>query len=297
MILSQANWASITQRDLSEVFLDQYRDHVSMLPQLFRYVEATQGTEYDLEAGDIGEVPEYQGSIYFDESKEGYKKSVTEVEYALGLKVQRRLLRNDLYDVVRVQVGLLAQAFRQKKEGIGASIFNNAFNTTHTVGDTLQLCSTAHTSKVGGANQGNMGTSAFSAANVEATRILGIKLKTNRDNIRTSNFDTLLIPTDLHEKAWELLNSLGKVDTSNNNRNVHYGKYTLIEWDNFLSDTNNWFMIDSKLMKKVLKFRVWEPVQFFRSGEFDTITQKFAGYMSCGVSTVEWRFIYGHEVS
>jgi len=297
MILTQANWPSVVQRDLSEVFVEQYRDFDSLLPMIFRFVDATQGTEYDLEAGDIGSVPVYQGQITYDESKEGYKKSVTETEYALGLKVQRKLLRNDLYDVVRTQVGLLAQAFRQKKEEIGASIFNNAFNTTHTVGDTLQLCSTAHTSNNGGANQGNMGTSAFSAANVEATRILMVKFKTNRDNIRTAAPDMLLVPTDLHEKAWEILNSYGKPDTAMNNRNFHVGRYKLAVWDNFLTDSNNWFMIDSRLMKRVLKFRQWEPTQFFRTGEFDTITQKFAGYMSNGVSAVDWRFVYGHEVS
>ena len=297
MIVTQANWPSIVQRDLTEVFLEQWRNFTSMLPMLFRYVEAQQGTEFDLEAGDIGEVPEYNGTISFDEVKEGFKLSTTEQEYALGIKVQRRLLRNDLYDVIRRQVGLLSSAFRQKKEQIGASIFNNAFNTTHVVGDGLPLSDTAHPSAVGGSDQSNKGSSAFSPANVEATRILMVKFRTNRDNIRVSTPDLLLVPTDLHEKAWELLNSYGRIETSNNNRNFHYGKYKLAVWDNFLTDTNNWFMIDSRQMKDYLKFYVWEQVQFFRSGEFDTITQKFAGYMSNNPSSVEWRWIFGHEVT
>lgn len=296
MIVTQANWPSIVQRDLSEVFLDQWRDWESMLPLLFRYVDATQGTEYDLETGDVGSVPSFEGAISYDDFKEGYKKSVTETEYALGLKIQRRLLRNDLYDVVRDRVGLLAQSFRQKQEDIGASVFNNAFNTTHTVGDGLSLCSSAHTSKVGGSNQGNAGSSAISAANVEATRQLMVKFKTNRDNTMRTTPDLLLVPTELHEKAWEIVNSYGKIDTANNNRNFHYGKYNIAIWDNFLTDSNNWFMIDSRKMKRYNKYRVWEPVQFFKSGEFDTISQKFAGYMSNGVSQVEWRWIYGHAV-
>jgi len=297
MILTQANWSSVVQRDLSEVFLEQYRDFESLLPMMFRFADAVQGTEKDLEAGDIGSVPEFQGQITYDESKEGYSKSISETEHALGIKVQRKLLRNDLYDVVRTQVGLLAQAFRQKKEQIGASIFNNAFNTTHTVGDGLALCSTAHTSKVGGSNQGNSGTSALSAANVEATRILMVKFQTNRDNIRTASPDMLLLPTDLHEKGWEIVNSYGKMDTALNNRNFHVGRWKLAIWDNFLTDTNNWFMIDSRLMKRVLKFREWEPTSFFRTGEFDTITQKYAGFCSNAVSTPEWRWVYGQNAA
>lgn len=297
MVVNQAALPSIVQRDLSEVFLDQQRSFESMLPSLFRMVEATQGTEYDLETGDIGAVSEFTGEIAYDDFAEGYKKSITETEYALGLKIQRRLLRNDLYEVVRNSVGLMSDSFNQKKELIGASIFNNAFNTVHTVGDGLALCTASHTSKVGGAVQGNAGSSGLSAANVEATRILMVKFKTNRDNIRTAKPSLLLVPTDLHEKAWEIVNSYGKMDTAMNNRNFHFGKWNLAVWDNFLTDTTNWFMIDERLMKMVLKYRIWEAVQFFRSGEFDTLVQKYAGYMSVAVSTVEWRWVYGHNAA
>ena len=297
MVVNQAALPSVVQRDLSEVFLDQQRNFESMLPSFFKMVEAQQGTEYDLEIGDVGQVAEFTGEISYDDFAEGYKKSTTETEYSIGLKIQRRLLRNDLYEVVRNNVGLMSDSMNQKKEQIGASIFNNAFNTVHTVGDALSLCSTAHTSKVGGANQGNSGSSALSAAAVEATRILMVKFKTNRDNIRVARPSLLLVPTDLHEKAWEIVNSYGKMDTALNNRNFHFGKWNLAVWDNFLTDTNNWFMIDERIMKMVLKYRIWEPVQFFRSGEFDSLVSKFAAYCSVAVSTVEWRFVYGHSVS
>ena len=297
MVVNQSALPSIVQRGLSEVFLDQQRQFESMLPSFFKMVEATQASETDQEIGDVGQVAPFTGEVNFDQFAEGYSKAITETEYSLGLKIQRRLLRNDLYDVVRNSVALMSDSFNQKKEQIGASIFNNAFNTTHTVGDTLALCSTAHTSNVGGANQGNSGTSALSAASVEATRILMVKYKTNRDNIRQARASLLLVPTDLHEKAWEIVNSYGKMDTALNNRNFHFGKWNLAVWDNFLTDTNNWFMIDERLMRMFLKYRIWEPVQFFRSGEFDTLVQKYAGYMSVAVSSVEWRWVYGHEVS
>ena len=297
MLVTQAALPSVVQRDLSEVFLDQQRNFESMLPSFFKMVEAQQGTETDLETSDIGQVAEFTGEISYDDFAEGYKKQTQETEYSLGLKIQRRLLRNDLYEVVRNSVGLMSDSFNEKKEQIGASIFNNAFNTVHTVGDTLALCSASHTSKVGGSVQGNAGSSSLSAAAVEATRILMVKFKTNKDNIRVARPSLLLVPTDLHEKAWEIVNSYGKMDTALNNRNFHFGKWNLAVWDNFLTDTNNWFMIDERIMKMVLKYRIWEPVQFFRSGEFDTLVQKYAGYMSVAVSTVEWRWVYGHAVS
>ena len=297
MVVNQSALSSIVQRGLSEVFLNQQRNWETMLPSFFKMVEATQASETDLEIGDIGEVATFTGEVSYDDFAEGYSKAITETEYSLGLKIQRRLLRNDLYDVCSNSVSLMSDAFNQKREQIGASIFNNAFNTVHTVGDGLALCSTAHTSAVGGLNQGNSGSSALSAAAVEATRILMVKFKTNKDHIRQARPSLLLVPTDLHEKAWEIVNSYGKMDTALNNRNFHFGKWNLAVWDNFLTDTNNWFMIDERLMRMYLKYRIWEPTQFFRSGEFDTLVQKYAGYMSVAVSSVEWRWVYGHAVS
>src|ERR1041385_2436698 len=99
MVVNQAAMPSIVQRDLNEVFLDQQRNWESMLPSFFRMVEATQGTENDLEIGDVGQVAEFTGEIGYDDFQEGYKKSTTETEFTLGLKIQRRILRNDLYEV------------------------------------------------------------------------------------------------------------------------------------------------------------------------------------------------------
>ena len=262
-LISSATWPSIVQKDLSLIFLRKFRDIPSMLPLMYRFKKAEQGIEYDLETGDIGNVPAFDGQISYDSVGEGYKKAVQETEYALGLKVTRRLLRNDLYGVVQDRVQLLAQSFKHLRETRGAYPFVNAFTTAFTTGDTLSLCNSAHTSNNGGATQSNTSSLAFSAPNVETNRIAMKKLKTNRDNPMVNIPDTILIPMDLEEKAYEIIKSMGKVDTANNNRNYHEGRYNAIIWDNYLTDTNDWFMADSRLMKERLVFREWEPVQFF----------------------------------
>ena len=293
-MLTAGKWPSIVQKDLSCVFLDQYRDYPSMIPLLYRFKDAEQAVEYDLETGDSGSVPEFNGEISYDDIQEGYKKSVSEREYAYGIKITRRLLRNDLYGVIQDKTASLADSFRALREARGAYPFNNAFGT-FTVGDGLSLCNTAHTSKVGGANQSNSSTLAFSAPNVFATEIAFKKLKTNRDNVMYNIPDTLLIPMEHTEKAYEILKSVGKVDYNINNRNYLEGRYKCIIWDNFLTSSTNWFMLNSKMMKQKLIWREWEPVQFFRTGEFDTMVLKMAGYASFEVSTVEWRWIYGNQ--
>lgn len=295
-LVSAAQWPAIVQKDLSLVFMNQFRDIPSMLPLIYRFKKAEQGIEYDLETGDVGVVPAFDGEITYDTVQQGYTKSVSETEYSLGLKVTRRLLRNDLYGVIRDKTAALAQSFRHLRETRGAFPFVNAFNTSFTVGDGLQLCSTAHTSKYGGSNQGNSGTTAFSAAAVQATRLLMKKFKTNRDNPLVNIPDLMVIPMDLEDKAYEIIKSMGKVDTSVNNRNYHEGRYDVIVWDNYLTSSTRWYMCNSSMMRQKLVFREWEPTQFFRSGEFDTLVSKFAGYTSFEVSSVEWRWVYGHNL-
>jgi phage major head subunit gpT-like protein len=290
------NWGSVVQKDLSLIFLKKYKDFKSMLPYIFQFKDAEQGTEYDLETGDIGEFEEFNGEVQYSDWKEGYKKSVTEVEYSKGLKFTRRFLRNDLYGVAEAAVRRLAEAARAKREILGAQVFNNAF-TTFTVGDGNPLCYSAHTSKVGGSNQSNTGSLAFSAANLFTVQNYFKKFKTNADQIMWNIPDTIIAPMDLEQDIYEVIKSAGKVDTDFNNRNYLKGRYNAIIWDNFLTSTSAWFLVNSEMMKDHLIFREWEPVQFYRSGEFDTMVLKLAGYFSCAVSTVEWRWVYGNNPS
>lgn len=295
-ILNQANWSRFVQKDLSHWFSTEYSEFESMIPALFTQREPDQAIVYEVLTGDLGAVEVFDGEIAYDESKQSYRKSVEEVEYAQGIKVTKKLRRNDLYGIVQKQVVKLAQRMRAKRESIAADIFNGAFSTA-TVADTLSLCNTAHTSDVGGSTQGNSGTSAFSPANVEATRRLMIAFKSNRDNITTTFPDMLIVPTALEEQGYELIKTKGKVDTAMNNANFHEGKYKLAVWHNWLTDSNNWFMANSKLMKDYLSFYEWNPVEFFYAGEFDTLTSKHASYCSVNVSAVDWRWVYGHAVS
>ncbi len=299
--LTQANYSRVVQKDLSEVFAVEYGDFQSMIPALFQTVVPDQAIVYELLLGDLGAVQVFDGEISYDESKQSYRKSTEEVPYALGIKVTEKLRRNDLYGVVRQQVAALADRFRAKRESLAASIFNGAFSTA-TVADTQVLCYATHTSDVGGSSQGNAGSSAWSPAAVEATRRLMIKFKTNRDNITTHFPDMLIVPTELEENAMTLIKSTKEVNTATNNINFHQGKYKLAVWHNWLSSgstaaTADWFMVNSKLMKKFLKFYDWKPVEFFFAGEIDTITSKHAGYMSCNVSAADWRWCYGHNIA
>jgi len=297
-MLNQGNHSYFVQKDLSEHFGQEYGEFQSMIPALYTTKKPDQAIVYEALLGGLGSVPVFDGEVSYDDAKQSYRKSCEEIEYAFGIKVTKKLRRNDLYGMVQDTVREMAQRFRAARESIAAGTFNDGFSTA-TVADGLSLFNTAHTSdQAGGVSQSNKGTSAFSPANVEATRRLMIAFKSPRNQIQNATFpDLLLLPTALEEKGYELIKSKGKVDTALNNPNFHEGKYKMAVWQNWLTDADNWFMGNSRQMKRFLKFYEWNPTEFFHAGEVDTLVSKHVGYMSVNVSAVDWRFAYGHEVA
>ena len=108
--------------------------------------------------------------------------------------------------------------------------------------------------------------------------------------------DELWIPPNLYEKAYEITAASGKVDTDLNNPNVHKGKYKVHEW-NYLTDSNNWFMCDSKMRKQYVHWIDRVPMEFAMAEELDTIIAKWRGYMRYSNAFSNWRWALGAQVS
>jgi hypothetical protein len=211
-----------------------------------------------------------------------------------------------MYNIINRKPAGLALSAKRTKEKYAASVFNNAFSgsgsitvsglTILTNTEAKSLCNTAHTSTAISSTQGNSGTSALSPTAVEATRILGAGLKDDRDNLISINYDTILVPRNLEETAWVIINTTGKVDSAENNKNFHYGKYKLAVWD-YLTDTNNWFMMDQAMSKMFLNWYTRIVLEFNQDKSFDTYIAKYSAYERYGWGWSDWRWLYGHSVT
>lgn len=291
---TSANWSDLLEPGLSTVFFDNFysENQQAIAPILYNVKDSKKAQEHDLEMGDVADFAAFTGSIPFDDTGEGYKTNYVHAEFARGMKLERKLVDDDLYDVVaRIPQRLGLAAFR-KRETDAASLFNNCVVAGITGGDGVALGSSAHPSNNGGSSQSNLGTTALSPTELDTARIAMTKYKTNRGNPTTIQPDMLIVPTDLQSYAYEILNARGKVDTAQNNPNFHYGSYKLVVWPNYLSSTTRWFLVDSKLMKMYLKW--WDRIQpqFFKDTDFSTLAALFAGYMRYSYGWSDWRFLY-----
>jgi phage major head subunit gpT-like protein len=220
-------------------------------------------------------------------------------EYTKGFKVERKLYDDDLYNIINQRPRGLATSAVRTKEKHAASVFNNAFSASYTGGDSVSLCNDSHPySPVNATTQDNKGTTALSYDAVIATRKLMREYKDDRGELITVIPDTILVPPELEDTAWNIINSMNKPGTADNDGNyVRSLSWNVIVWD-YLTDANNWFMIDSTYAKEHLHWLDRVPLEFTMDPTSDfNLEARFRGYQRYVYGWSDWVFIYGHEVT
>lgn len=273
----------------------------SQLSQLYSITTKTPAKSYAKvsSASGVGSFTEFNGIVNYSDRFEGYDKTLQFTEYTNGLKIKRDLWDDQEYETLKDMSGEFGRSAAVFREQEGADTFNEAFTTTPTDGDAVSLCNSAHPSATGSSagTQSNTGTTALSATSVETTRRLMLKFKGLNGETLVINPDLIICEVTLEETAYEIINSKGKVETGDNNVNFHFGKYKLMVWTNFLTDTNNWFFVDQKLAKRKLIWVDRVPLEFFQDKDSDTLVAKYVAYLRFGRTWANWQWIYGHNVS
>ena len=296
-IVVSENFGALLDPGLRKIFMDEFGQPGDMVSQLFGMEKSTKAVEYDLGIGGLGDLEEFTGTIPYGDFSQQYKTSYTHREWVKGIKIERKLVDDDQYSVINKRPAQLALVARRSREKHGASVFNNAFNTTiFAGGDTLALCSTAHTYVGTATTVGNSGTTSLSATALEATRLLGMGITDETDNLMDIMYDTILVPPALEETANIIVKTDKDIGTPNNDINWSKGRYKVLVWPR-LTDSNNWFMLDSRYMKMFLKWFDRIPVEFNKDKDFDTYISKWSVYQRYGYGFSGWQFIYGQNVS
>lgn len=95
MLISE-NFGNLLEPGLRTVFADVFNRQTSNLPILFNMQDSEKAVEHDLEMGDIADFEQFTGTIAYDDIKEGYKTNYEHQEYAKGIKIERKLVKDDL---------------------------------------------------------------------------------------------------------------------------------------------------------------------------------------------------------
>ena len=298
------NFADLLDPRFQKIFYEQYDELPSMLDDL--YSKQGHNGRADMKwssVGAFGDWTEFTGTVAYDSINQGYDTTATYLEFVSGCQVERKLFDDDQYNVMDKRPQGLAIAANRTREKHAARPLNQMTSVDsyfYVNSEAIALVSNSHTTNAPGVSVttgfDNLVTSALSATALSAARIQGQKFRDDRGNRMQINFDELWIPIDLYDQAWEIVHSTGKLDTANNNKNVHEGKYKIKTW-NYLTDANDWSLHDSTMRKMCLHWVDRVPMEFKQAEDIDTLVAKWRGYMRYALAWTDWRFLIGASVS
>jgi hypothetical protein len=275
--------------------------------QFFGVRSSQAAAEYSQGLGSSGLVPEYNaataegapGAIAFDTFQELYEKTFTHKEYADAMAIERKLFDNDQSGLIRSKISDFSNKYARTRAYHAASVFNNAFSASYVGADAVALCSDSHPiNKVSATTFDNKGTSALSYSAVVTTIIAGQSLDDDRGNPMPAMYNVLYVPVALQATAYEITRALAKPGTADNDANFLTSSGLSVVVDPWLTDANNWFMIDTVTSKNHLLWynRVLPEFEPSPSNVYDLVF-KYRGYMSYSFGWDDARFIFGHEVT
>lgn len=295
------NFTQLTDFDpiLTEIFYQHYTRELGDggVMQLFNRQTSDKAKETDLRIGGFRDPVEFNGTVQYADAERGYEVEYTFTEFVLGFTVERKMADDNQYPGIFSRAEELAISFARKRRKDAASVFNNAFSTSFTGFDGSPLCETTHNrSRTDTTNVSNEKAYALTSANLEQAVLDMQDMGDDLGEEITIMPDTLAVPRALRKKAIEITASPQVPENANNAINVQAGSWNVIV-DPYLTDTNAWFIIDSTMARRYLKWYDRIMVEFASTGDFDTLIRKYRGYMRYGYGWSDFRWILGSNPS
>ena len=299
---ASTNFGDLLDKRITSLFNNQYDSLPDMIADFYAMKTSGFSEERWSEIGAMPDIVPFTGTVQYGSQNQGYDTIFTHVEFAGGLQIERALFDDDRFNTMNQKPVALADAFYQRRMKDGARTWNNAFAVDpffkHNT-EAVALCSNSHTTTSGASTASgfdNLVTTALTTTALISARIQFRGFRGDQAERRSFMPDELLVPIDLEDKAWEIIKSAGKPDTANNNANFNKDRYPVRSWE-YISDTNDWWIMDSRSRKKFLVWYDRIPLEFGSAEEFDTFVAKWRGYTRYSHGHTNWRFILGAQVS
>jgi len=303
--LDSMEYVRLLDARLSRVSEAKYKDLPDMIPRFFNVMNTDSAWEEFYSVGSVPDIPAFVGQLEYLGVAPGFHTKIEPSEFAAGVKSERKLHDDKKYPVLeRLSVGLMeaAQRTRQKE---GVKLFTNSFSTAfeyQTSEEGVALCSDSHTTKSGTSTTtgfDNLGTTALSKTSVAATRLLMRKFKNDiSERIDVGTDLALVVPDNLADLAFEITGTPIGYDTAARDKNMDYARYEVIPWlrlDD--TDTNDWWMCWKSQMKQDAIFIDRIKAELKHTVDFESYMLKHAVYFRCAYGFIDWRFIFGNQVS
>jgi len=311
---------AVIQSTQFQRLLDKRLDEVYKMPSeldrtvdsLFKKVKSDKAWYEAFNVSGLGDVREFNGALEYLTMAPGYYVRIEPAEFAAGIQIERKLLDDDLYGVVKLQANLV-NSEKRKRDKIATEAFAHAFSAAFDFGtneEGVALCSNSHTTKTPGVSTStgfdNLITDAISKTSLSAARIVMRKFKDSIGERIEVDPDMVIMPDDLYPSFCEAVgyDALSGASSDRdpissegmiNSQFKYYKPFVIRRLSDY--DTSDWFMVDSKLMKENLIWVDRIAADLETTWDFETKAYKQSIYSRFGYGWLDWRFVIGAQVS
>lgn len=305
--MNSSQWAEFLEPIIRREWLQKLQSVKSPLEQFYGIEGSQSPKEYSQGIGALGTVPEFNseaaegapGAIQYASFDPLYETTFTHKEYALGVGIERKLWDDLRTAQIKRRVQDLGHAFGTTMAVHMSSVLNNAFSSSYVGGDSAELCASDHPiNKRSSDTFSNIGTTALSYDAMVTTLIAGNDQQDDKGNPMPVIYDTLYVPTALQGTAYEITQALNKPGTADNDANFLKGISLSVVVDPYLSDSNNWFMLNKSMAQRHLLWfwRVRPEIALDPQSNFNLVA-RYRGYMRYSYGWDDARWIFGHKVT
>jgi len=203
------------------------------------------------------------GAYPTDGMQEGYQKLLVYETWKDSFRISAEIIEDSKLMDLKKRPAAFMTAYNRTRERFAAALYGNAIKQNSAAAyrgknfdiksaDGVTLFNTAHPPKVSGANQCNVFSDAFSAANLGKMETAMQLFRGDDDQILDVAPDTIVIPNiaSLKNDVFAAIGADKDPATANNGFNYQYGRWTIIVWSYLnqyiTAQTAPWILMDSK---------------------------------------------------
>ena len=274
MAISRGQLVKELEPGLNALFGLEYKNYANEHEEIFSKENSDRAFEEEVMLsgfGNAGVKPEGQ-SINYDAATETFTARYTHETLALAFSITEEAIEDNLYDRLASRyTKALARSMANAKQVKGANVLNNAFDSSFTGGDGVELCSAVHPI-TGGTFKNELSTSAdLNETSLEQSLIDIAAMTDDRGLKIAAKGVKMIIPSALQFTAERLMKSQGRVGTADNDINAVANMGMIPQGyvvNHYLTDTDAFFIKTD--VPNGLKMFVRAPVKTSMEGDFET---------------------------
>ena len=297
MAISRSQLVKELEPGLNALFGLEYDRYENQHAEIFDTETSDRAFEEEVMLSGFGaaQVKPEGGSVNFDDATESFTARYTHETVALAFAITEEAVEDNLYDRISSRyTKALARSMSNAKQVKAANVLNNAFNSSFTGGDGVELCSTAHPTTAGNVKNELTVAADLNETSLEQALIDIAGLTDDRGLKVSLNGTKLIIPVNLQFTAERLMKSGQRTSTSDNDINAIGSMGMLPQGyvvNNYLTDTDAFFIKTDA--PNGLKHFQRSPISTKMEGDFETGNVKYTARERYSFGFSDWRSVFG----